>query len=171
MGQGNGQETDAEDWGPIMWRYMHCLIQRIGYSGNPIMDTDQANYLEFMLTNLGAVLPCQECQGHAHQYISFNPPPTLKGHYGENLRRLAQQWLFTFHNAVRTSKGQAIQIHNIEQLEAEYKECFVAQCEFSMLTQSIAFAVRHGWIRVDVWRKWFNYSERMRVLVSSPVVK
>jgi len=171
MGQGNGQEADAEEWGPIMWRYMHCLIQRIGHSGNPIMDTDQANYLEFMLQNFGAVVPCQECQAHAVQYTHQNHPPQLKGLYGENLRRTAQQWLCHFHNAVRERKGQPIQIHNIEQLEAEYNDCFVAQCEFTLLTQSVAFAVRHGWVRVDLWRKWFNYSERMRVLVSSPVVK
>lgn len=171
MGQGNGQEADAEEWGPIMWRYLHCLIQRVGHSGNTIMDTDQANYLEFMLQNLGAVIPCQECQNHAKLYIQQNRPPTLKGLYGENLRRTAQQWLFTFHNAVRSRIGKPIQIHNIEQLEAEYNDCFIAQCEFTLLTQSIAFGIRHGWVRVDMWRKWFNFSERMRMLISSPIVR
>ncbi len=171
MGQGNGQQADPEEWGPIMWRYLHCLIQRIGHSGNAIMDTDQANYLEYMLQNLSAVLPCQECQAHASQYISHNHVPQLRGLYGENLRRTAQTWLFNFHNAVRSQKGQPIQINNLEELEAEYNECFVPQCEFSLLTQSVAFAVRHGWVRVDTWRKWYNYSERMKVLVSSPVVR
>lgn len=171
MGQGNGQKTDAEDWGPVMWKYLHCLIQRIGHSGNPIMDTDQANYLEFMLQNLGAVVPCQECQAHASLYIASTPVPTLRGLYGHNLRRTAQVWLFNFHNAVRNRKGQPIEIHNLEELEQKYADCFVAQCEFSMLTQSVAFAVRFGWVRVDMWKKWFNYSERMRVLISNPVVR
>jgi hypothetical protein len=171
MGQGNGHEADPEEWGPIMWRYMHCLIQRIGYSGNSIIDTDQANYLEMMFNNFSSILPCLECQNHARQYMSQNPPPSLKGLYGENLRKTAQLWLFNFHNAVRQRKGQTIQIHNIEQLETEYGECFVAQCEFTILTQSVSYAVRNGWVRVDLWRKWFSYSERMRVLVGSAVVK
>ena len=171
MGHGNNHEADPEEWGPILWKYMHCLIQRIGHSGNTIMDTDQAMYLEYMLHNLGNILPCQECQGHAVRYISQNPPPVLKGQYGVNLRRTAQTWLFTFHNSVRSMKNQPILVNSLEQLESEYADCFIAQCEFSLLSDSVAYGVRHGWVRVDIWRKWYSNSEKMRALISSPVVR
>jgi hypothetical protein len=37
---------DPPEWGPILWKYMHCLAEKLGTSGNAIVDTDQANYME-----------------------------------------------------------------------------------------------------------------------------
>ena len=169
MGQGE-QPADPEEWGPILWRYLHCLAHNCGLSGNRIMDTDQGNYLEFMVKYLPSILPCQECQAHTKTYIQGNPM-NLRGLYGGALRDAAQEWLLRFHNTVRAMKGQTIEIHNLEQLRNQYSGCFIQQCEMSLLTQSITYAIRNKWVRMDMWRKWFNFSEQMKVLVNSPVIR
>ena len=40
-----------------------------------------------------------------------------------------------------------------------------------MFIQSVAFAVRQGWVRVDNWRKWYSNSERLRILVGNIVIQ
>lgn len=170
MGREGSQIADPAEWGPILWKYLHCLAEKIGNTGNKIVDTDQANYFEQMLQQLPLIIPCQECQQHTAAYISSNHIPTLKGLYGEDLRNSARTWLFNFHNSVRQQKGQPIIINSIQDCINNYASCFVAQCEFTSLTQSVAYAVRHGWVRIDNWRRWFNNSERIKVLVGNIVL-
>ncbi len=169
MGREGSQIADPVEWGPILWKYLHCLAEKIGHTGNKIVDTDQANYFEQMLIHLPQIIPCQECQAHAATYISQNHVPGLKGLYGEDLRNAVRVWLFNFHNAVRVQKGQPIIVSSVEECIAHYAGCFVPQCEFTAFTQSVAYAVRNAWVRVDNWRKWYNYSERMKVLVGNIV--
>jgi hypothetical protein len=167
---GSGKEPDSLEWGPIMWKYLHCLSEKIGQSGNSIVDTDQANYMEFLLSHLPSVIPCTECQDHASNYITKNPLPTLKGLYGSSLKNTVRMWLMNFHNEVRARKGQPIMLDNLDTYSMVYAECFVPKCEYSVLTESISFAVRQGWIKVDAWKKWYNFSERMRILTGGIIV-
>lgn len=170
MGREGGQYADPAEWGPILWKYLHCLAEKIGNTGNKIVDTDQANYFEQMLQTLPQIIPCQECQQHSAAYISSNPIPQLKGLYGEDLRNVARVWLFNFHNNVRSSKGQPIIVSNIQECINTYANCFIPQCEFTALTQNVAFAIRNGWVRIDNWRKWFNNSEKIKILVGNIVL-
>jgi hypothetical protein len=169
MGREGNQIADPQEWGPIVWKYLHCLAEKMGTSGNTIVDTDQANYMETLLTTLHLVLPCTECQAHAANYIAANPVPALKGIYGDNLRSTVRNWLFTFHNQVRSSKGQPIQVNSAKECAALYGGCFVPKCEYNLFVQSVAFAVRQGWVRIENWRKWYSNSERMRILCGNIV--
>jgi hypothetical protein len=170
MGREGAQIADPAEWGPIVWKYLHCLSEKLGTTGSHIIDTDQANYMETLLNLLPQILPCVECQAHAAAYVGAHPVPTLKGQYGENLRAAARNWLFQFHNEVRARKGQPIMIKTPDECAAHYAGCFVPNCEYSLFIQSVAFAVRQGWVRVDNWRKWYSNSERLRVLVGNVVM-
>jgi hypothetical protein len=167
MGRDGNQLTDPQEWGPTLWLYLHCLASKIGTTGNSIIDTDQANYMEYIITNLPNIIPCLECQSHATTYIKTHPLPTLKGLYKDTLRTTTQEWLLKFHNTVRQRKGQPIIINTIEELNRTYNNCVVKQCEFTQLTQSVAYAVRQGWVKIDAWRKWYNFSERLRMLIGN----
>ena len=59
------QPLYIDEWGPILWKYLHCLAEKMGTSGNTIVDTDQANYMETLLTTLHLIIPCTVCQTHA----------------------------------------------------------------------------------------------------------
>lgn len=124
MGQASTDTPDPVEWGPIVWKYLHCLTEKVGFSGNPIADNDQANYMETLITTLHLVIPCPECQAHAAAYIAGNPLPSLKGLSGEQLRNTIRDWLWAFHNQVRSSKGQPIMINSPEECAGHYGGCF-----------------------------------------------
>jgi len=170
MGREGSQIADPVEWGPILWKFLHCLAEKVGTSGNKIVDTDQANYMETILNTLHLILPCTECQAHAAAYSASNPLPSLKGLYGDALRTTVRNWLFNFHNQVRASKGQPIMMNSPDELGSVYAGCFVPKCEHTLFVQSVAFAVRQGWVRIDNWRKWYSNSERIRILAGNIVV-
>ena len=161
---------DPIEWGPIVWKYLHCLTEKIGHSGSKIVDTDQANYMEMILRSLHHVIPCPECQAHATAYIINNPIPSFKDLYSDQLRNTVRNWLFTFHNHVRSTKGQPILLHSPDECANHYRECFVPKCEYTLFVQNVAYAVRQGWVKVDNWKRWYSSSERIRIITGNVVV-
>ena len=160
----NTLHTDPLKWGPVLWKYLHTLAEHLGFSGNSVVDTDQANYTETILTSLHLIIPCQECQSHSANYISNHPVPSLKGLQGEILRTTVRGWLFSFHNNVRITKQQPIVIHTPEECAATYAGNRLSKNEYSIFVQSVAYAIRQGWVRVTDWRKWYSNSERLRLI-------
>jgi hypothetical protein len=169
MGNASNDSPDPKEWGPIVWKYLHCLTEKIGISGNPIVDNDQANYMEILITNLHLVIPCPECQAHAAEYISNNPLPNIKGIKGEEVRNILRNYLFTFHNHVRLSKGQSIVVNTVEACRELYNGCFVPKCEYTLFVQNVAYAVRQNWVKIDIWRKWYSTSEKLRIIIGNIV--
>lgn len=170
MGRETNDTPQPEEWGPILWKYLHCLAEKIGISGNPVIDADQANYIETIISTLHLILPCPECQTHAASYISNNPLPSLKGLTGETLRSTVRDWLFNFHNHVRFSKGQEIIVKIVQECAIQYASCFVPKCEYNLFIQNVAYAVRQGWVRIDNWKKWYSNSERLRIIIGNIVI-
>jgi hypothetical protein len=164
MGKDAGQMPEPEEWGPILWKYLHCLAEKLGTTGNTLINTDQTNHIEILITSLHQVLPCTECQAHAAAYIASNPFPTVKGLSGDNLRTIVRTWLFNFHNSVRARKGQPIIVNTPEECASVYAGCFIPKCEYTFFVQSVAYAVRQGWVRIDNWKKWYSHSERLRMI-------
>ena len=170
MGQVSTDIPDPVEWGPIIWKYLHCLTEKIGFSGNPLVDNDQAGYMETLISTLHQVIPCPECQSHASSYIGANPLPTLRGLKGDVLRNTVRNWLFNFHNHVRTTKGQPIQVNTTEACRELYTGCFVPKCEYTQFVQNVAYAARQNWVKIDIWRKWYSTSEKIRILIGNVVV-
>jgi hypothetical protein len=170
MGKESGETPQPEEWGPILWKYLHCLAEKLGSSGNPIVDADQANYTESIISSLPLIIPCPECQSHAATYMISNPFPSLKNLTGDNLRITVRNWLFTFHNAVRERKNQPIIFNTVEESATAYANCFLPKCEYNLFIQNVAYAVRQNWVRVDNWRKWYSNSEKLRILAGNIVV-
>jgi len=160
----------ASEWGPILWKYLHCLAEKIGTTGNKIFDTDQANYMTTLLSMLPIVIPCMECQAHAGTYIAANPIPALQGLYGAVLQNTVRTWLFLFHNQVRAANNQPIMVNTVEDCSALYAGCSMPQCEYTSFVKSVAAAVRKGWVRIENWRKWYSNSERLRILTGNVVI-
>jgi len=165
MGQANSNIADPLQWGPILWKYLHGLAEKIGMTSN-IIDTDQANYMEAIITSLHLIIPCTECQAHTAFYISSNPFPSLKGLHGEQLRSTVRNWLFNFHNAVRISKGQQITLNTPEECIRLYTGVVLSKNDYMFFVQNVAFAVQQGWVRIDNWRKWYSNSERLRLITN-----
>ena len=67
-------------------------------------------------------------------------------------------------------KGQDILVATVEDCAALYNECAVPKCEYTSFIQSVSAAVRQGWVRIDQWRKWYSYSERLRIISGNIVI-
>lgn len=170
MGQVSTDTPDPVEWGPIVWRYLHCLIEKIGFSNNSLVDNDQAGFMETLIGTLHQIIPCPECQTHASAYIAGNPLPTLRGLKGNELRDILRLWLFNFHNHVRNSKEQPIIINSVEACREQYQGCVIPKCEYTLFVQNVAYAVRQNWVRVDIWRKWYSTSEKIRIIIGNIVI-
>lgn len=161
---------EPAEWGPTLWTYLHVLAERIGSSGSPIVDTDQATYMEVLLTYLPRILPCHECQQHATAYLHDHPPPTLKGLYGSVLRETVREWLFVFHQTVRQKKEQSLVVFTLEECRLLYQDRLLSKADYHRFVQTVTAAIRQGWIRMDEWRKWFSHSEKLRILCGNLVL-
>lgn len=161
------QTADPLKWGPILWKYLHTLAEHVG-SGNSIVDTDQANYMETIITSLHLIIPCKDCQAHTASYVTSNPI-SLKGLQGEPLRRTVRNWLFNFHNSVRSTKHQSI-MTSTEECVQMYSGMVISKNDYQYFIQSVAFAIRQGWVKVNDWRKWYSNSERLRLITGNIVV-
>lgn len=170
MGKDTNEMLQPSEWGPILWKMLHCIAERMGNTGSTIIDTDQANYFETVLTMLPVIIPCQECQGHAKAYLADHPVPTLRGLYGQNLRSTAREWLFQFHQAVRVANDQPIIVPTVEECSALYQGCMMQKCEYTVLVQTVAAAVRLGWVPIEQWRKWYSNVERLRIIAGNMIV-
>lgn len=80
-------------WGPIMWGSLHS----IAYAYNP--QTDKDNYFNFF-SNLGTVLPCEECRTHYYQNLN-KQDLVVALISNENLFK----WVYDLHNKVNFQTG------------------------------------------------------------------
>ena len=170
MGNIGKDIPDPVIWGPIVWKYLHCLTEKIAHSGNPLVDNDQSNLMETLITNLNLIIPCQECQTHAHAYINANPLPSLKGLRGDELRNTIRNWLFNFHHQVRITKGQSIVINTSEACREQYNGCIVSKSDYNLFIQNVGMAVSMGWVKTENWRKWYTTSEKLRITIGNVVI-
>jgi hypothetical protein len=130
------------------------------------MDTDQSRDMGILVNLLPAILPCSTCQGHMRQYIAMNPF-VLTGLVGSDLRTYCRTWLLTFHNAVRTSKGQTIDITTLEQLSGLYGAEKIQDCQIQALSANVIYGIRMGLSKMDTWKRWNGIFQRLKVMVGA----
>ena len=160
---------EPNEWGPLLWNYLHRLAEHIGLSGSAVIDTDQAGYMEVLIGLLPLIVPCTGCQEHAADYLVEHPLPTWKGLYGAALRMAVREWLFDFHQAVRIRLGQPVIVAEADACAALYSGT-MKKCEYMAFIQSVGAAVRIGKVRMDAWKKWYSHSERLRIIAGNFVV-
>ena len=91
------------EWGPALWIMLHYLAARTGQS-KPVQwprlnrSDEETRIWSNLITSLRTCLPCARCKVHYNEYI-------VK--HRVNVRDI-ETWLWTFHNHVRTSNGQAL---------------------------------------------------------------
>jgi hypothetical protein len=162
--------SDPSLWGPYLWKYLHCLTEKIGQINNASIILDQARNIDYIIHNLPDIIPCQECQQHCKNYFIISPPPKLVDTEISQIKSSLRKWLLDFHNAVRTRKAQPITIVTEEDYIASYKNCFMPRCDYNELSEYITFAIRQKWVKIDAYKKWKSYSEKLNLLIGNLIV-
>ena len=156
-------ELTVEQWGPTVWKLLHVLASRVGGSGEAI-DADAANGLFFVINQLPDILPCADCARHARAYLyehKFAP----RGLLGAELQTYVETWLLTFHNAVRTRKGQAILVNNVTEYHNLWLPQRILPCDDEALTLFFNYGKMYKIIDLTKFTRWNNQLKRLRLLL------
>jgi hypothetical protein len=100
------------------------------------------------------------------QYVAMNPFVTT-GLTGTDLRTYCQTWLLKFHNAVRLSKGQTVDITTLEQLGTLYGTEKIQACQIQTVSANVIYGIRMGLSKMDTWKRWNGIFQRLKVMVGA----
>lgn len=159
-------------WGPALWTLLHYIAER---SGKPQQTTDRTPPLRLdeekrlwmgFLTGLRLCIPCPLCRAHYNAYYKQHRVDLLfrLESWGDALR----EWLWTFHNEVRTSKGQPL-ILSLDELRPTYSSMGLG--DYIKAKQTWTDHLRKGlsmrlYIRDDM-SKCLRFMEELRIRVES----
>ena len=154
-------DGQPETWGPAIWAMLHIIACRIGKSS---IDVDQIREMEFVLGHLPTILPCPTCQAHMRSYLVTTPfrCDTLRG---EELNTYARTWMMNFHNTVRRTKGQAVDILTLEKYNELYAAETIQECHINTMMGNVTFGIRNGLVKIDNWKRWVPHFNRLKVMV------
>lgn len=103
-------------WGPALWDLLHMLGEKSGrgegmplrWSGpRPLCHTEERLAWGRLFAALRTTLPCPLCKQHYVEYLRTDPPERVLRIPGPPWAEELRQWIWRFHNAVRSRKEQA----------------------------------------------------------------
>ena len=102
------------EWGPALWRMLHYLAARTGRP-KPVQwprlnrADEEKRIWTNLLVSLRTCIPCPRCKVHYNEYLKANKLEIP----------LIETWLWTFHNHVRASNQQPLDMP-LEEARALY---------------------------------------------------
>jgi hypothetical protein len=108
------------EWGPALWGLLHMLaeksgrgpvvVRHVGRGPPQLCHAEERRVWANLFVALRTSLPCPVCKQHYLEYIRTNPPDTFLRLPGPEWADALRNWLWTFHNAVRTRKEQVADV-------------------------------------------------------------
>ena len=95
----------TKSWGPPLWTLLHGIAEALGNQVHPMLATDEAHEIVFLLRDVEKIMPCQLCRSHYHQWRKDHPLEEIDRLRGPMLREGVRQWLYDLHEEVNRSKG------------------------------------------------------------------
>lgn len=118
----NVQAPQLNEWGPCLWRILHALAER----SNKIIAIRGCDEIQRCWVNiinaLTKSLPCPMCRNHYKDYISRYRFDENFKFTGEERKNKIRDYFFKFHNFVRLSKAQEIEINSLDEVSKLYSE-------------------------------------------------
>lgn len=167
FGYNEAADGNPVTWGPPLWELLHMLAERVGRSGVPSIDVDQAILMDLLVQLLPSVIPCEECQAHCREYLAKHPFSAGKLKASDAISPFVRQWLFDFHNAVRSRKEQPLIITTLEQLATEYEGDKIQQCQVNLFLSNANYGVRNGIVKIDALKRWIVAFNKLKVITGA----
>lgn len=111
----------SKSWGPPLWKLLHGVAEALGNQLAPMLATDEAHEIVFLLRDVEKIMPCQLCRGHYREWRKDHPLEELDKLRGFVLKTGVRQWLYDLHENVNRSKGIESGI-TLEQIPEMYKD-------------------------------------------------
>lgn len=107
-------------WGPPLWKLLHGLAEYLGNQYVPMMASDEAHEIVFILKDIEKIMPCALCRKHYQQYRKAHSIEHFHNMRGYQLRESVRKWLYNLHEEVNTSRDIQSNI-TLEMLPELYK--------------------------------------------------
>jgi hypothetical protein len=153
------------EWGPALWGILHMLAEKSGrgsgivrYMGRgplQLCHAEQRRIWAALFVSLRTSLPCPLCKQHYVEYIRLNPPDAFLRIPGPDWAVGLRQWIWAFHNAVRTRKEQPLLVTQ-DQLATLYVPSAV---QFQSWKQIVQEHMRRG-----MFLRWLVREDMLRTV-------
>jgi hypothetical protein len=111
----------SKPWGPPLWMMLHGIAEALGNQTVPMLATDEAHEIVFLLRDVEKIMPCQLCRAHYREWRKEHPLEELDKLRGYVLKTSVREWLFDLHENVNKSRGIESTLQ-IDQIEDMYKQ-------------------------------------------------
>ena len=132
---------NTKEWGPALWGIFHTFAERTGGQRTALKEDEEKRRWRSFLMSLRACIPCPRCKKHYEDYIRTHPVDGLFRLKGADWGIALRQWLWTFHNEVRVSSSQPVDIP-FEQVSELYGSIPIEQIQ--LWKQTLQDNIRKG---------------------------
>lgn len=99
---------------------LHGIAEALGNQPVPMLATDEAHEIVFLLRDVEKIMPCQLCRTHYRAWRRDHPLEELDRLRGYMLKTAVRQWLYDLHENVNKSRGVESGL-SLDQVEEMYK--------------------------------------------------
>jgi hypothetical protein len=110
----------SKPWGPPLWKMLHGIAETLGNHTVPMLATDEAHEIVFLLRDVEKIIPCQLCRTHFREWRKDHPLEDINKLRGYMLKTGVRQWVYDLHEAVNRSRGIESGVE-LDQIEEMYK--------------------------------------------------
>jgi hypothetical protein len=110
----------SKAWGPPLWKLLHGIAETLGNQVVPMLATDEAHEIVFLLRDVEKIMPCQLCRTHYRAWRKDHPLEDIDRLRGFMLKTAVRKWLYDLHEEVNKGKGIESGLQ-LEQMEEMYK--------------------------------------------------
>lgn len=131
-------------WGPLLWKLLHALAEKLGTQKPDILATDEAREMVLILKGVEVIMPCEKCRKHYKEYRVNNPYEQFAQRRGLALKKGVKEWLYLLHEAVNKKNNIDSKIR-LEDIESMYKDVKI-QDAWAPLNKVLMTSVSSGLI-------------------------
>lgn len=114
----DAMNLNTRSWGPVYWKVLHAFVELTGRKNTVIADQEESYLWDYVLRELGSVLPCFECRNHYMQYYAENMPMFINGLQFEEKRKALREWLYNLHS--KTPRYSECPVPTLEEMSEKY---------------------------------------------------
>jgi hypothetical protein len=104
-GEDEKHQMSGKTWGPPLWKILHGIAEALGNQTVPMLATDEAHEIVFILRDVEKIMPCQLCRSHYNQWRKEHPLEEIDKLRGFMLKSAVREWLYNLHENVNRSRG------------------------------------------------------------------
>ena len=148
-----------EVWGPIFWKLLHGLAEKIGSTMLQVNITEERIAWIQLIKSTEKVLPCPYCREHYKDYLKRNNPDILKNYDVLKMKIWITNFFWSLHEEIN-------QENNKESLEFESVSILYKNIDLNKnmkdLESIMKIVFQHNGVSLLSWQNWTNQFKKLK---------